>query len=138
MRFDRAFAAAPVCAPSRSAIMTGCYPMAIGTMHMRSKAVPPPEVRLFTEWPVTAPPRPGDHTSATEGARVVWTTDPPAATEAADQGWLARAVGSPMPDGRHWRLLCPAHPPPADVPVWLKTDRLGYRDSPEILKEWTA
>jgi arylsulfatase A-like enzyme len=90
------------------------------------------------EWPVTAPPRPGDHTSATEGARVVWTTDPPAATEAADQGWLARAVGSPMPDGRHWRLLCPAHPPPADVPVWLKACRLGYRDSPEILKEWTA
>jgi len=50
MRFDRAFAAAPICAPSRSAIMTGCYPTAIGTMHMRTKAVPPPQVRLFTEY----------------------------------------------------------------------------------------
>src|SRR5262249_52760426 len=49
-RFDNAFAAAPICAPSRSAIMTGCFPTAIGTMHMRTKAVPPPEVRLFTEY----------------------------------------------------------------------------------------
>jgi N-sulfoglucosamine sulfohydrolase len=50
VRFDTAFAAAPVCAPSRSAIITGCYPTAIGTMHMRTKAVPPPEVALFTEY----------------------------------------------------------------------------------------
>ncbi|MDQ0242146.1 sulfatase family protein [Arthrobacter bambusae] len=50
MRFDNAFAAAPICAPSRSAIMTGCFPTSIGTMHMRTKAVPPPEVRLFTEY----------------------------------------------------------------------------------------
>jgi len=49
IRYDQAFAAGPVCAPSRSAIMTGCYPTAIGTMHMRSKAVPPPEVRLLSE-----------------------------------------------------------------------------------------
>jgi len=49
-RFDSAFAAAPICAPSRSAIMTGCFPTAIGTMHMRTKAVPPPEVKLFTEY----------------------------------------------------------------------------------------
>jgi uncharacterized sulfatase len=50
MRFDQAFAAAPVCAPARSAIMTGCYPSAIGTMHMRTKAVPPPEIRLVSEY----------------------------------------------------------------------------------------
>lgn len=72
VRFDQAFAAAPVCAPSRSAIMTGCYPTAIGTMHMRTKAVPPAEVRLvsqyfreagyytsnnwFTDFQVTTPP----------------------------------------------------------------------------------
>ena len=49
VRFDNAFAAAPICAPARSAIVTGCFPTAIGTMHMRSKAVPPPEVRLLPQ-----------------------------------------------------------------------------------------
>lgn len=48
--YENAFASAPVCAPSRSAIYTGCFPTAIGTMHMRTKAVPPPEVKLFTEY----------------------------------------------------------------------------------------
>ncbi|WP_110590044.1 sulfatase [Microbacterium suaedae] len=50
VRFDQAFAAAPVCAPARSAIMTGCYPVSVGTMHMRTKAVPPPEIRLVSEY----------------------------------------------------------------------------------------
>jgi uncharacterized sulfatase len=48
--YDNAFASAPVCGPSRSAIYTGCHPISIGTMHMRTKAVPPPEVKLFTEY----------------------------------------------------------------------------------------
>lgn len=50
VRFDNAYAVAPICAPSRSSIMTGCFPTAIGTMHMRTKAVPPPEVRLLSEY----------------------------------------------------------------------------------------
>lgn len=50
VRFDQAFATSPVCAPSRSAVMTGCFPTSIGTHHMRSKAVPPPEVRLLSEY----------------------------------------------------------------------------------------
>lgn len=49
-RFDMAFAVAPVCAPCRSSIITGMYPTAIGTMHMRSRGVPPPEVRCFPEY----------------------------------------------------------------------------------------
>ncbi len=48
--FEQAFAAAPVCGPSRSAIITGCFPPAIGTMHMRTRATPPPEVRLLPEY----------------------------------------------------------------------------------------
>ncbi len=48
-RFDRAYASAPVCAPSRSAVMTGCHPTSIGTMHMRSNAVLPDEVQLLPE-----------------------------------------------------------------------------------------
>ena len=50
VRYDNAIATTPVCGPSRSAIITGMYPTAIGTMHMRTKAVPPPEVRPITEY----------------------------------------------------------------------------------------
>ena len=80
-RYDNAFASAPVCAPARSAIMTGCFPTAIGTMHMRTKAVPPPEVRLlpelfreagyyctnnfFTDFQVATPPTTFDDCSTT-------------------------------------------------------------------------
>ncbi|MBX6311976.1 MAG: sulfatase-like hydrolase/transferase [Isosphaeraceae bacterium] len=49
-RFTRAFTVYPVCAPSRSCIITGMYPMTIGSMHMRSKAVPPPYVKCFPEY----------------------------------------------------------------------------------------
>ncbi len=47
IRFDQAIATAPVCAPSRSSVLTGCFPPSIGTMHMRTRAVPPPEVQLL-------------------------------------------------------------------------------------------
>ncbi len=53
-RFTRAYASFPVCAPSRSAIITGVQPGTLGAMHMRTstkkyEAVPPPEVKCFTE-----------------------------------------------------------------------------------------
>lgn len=61
MRFVNAFTTAGVCAPSRSAIITGMYQNSIGTQHMRTThkadglptpylAVPPPEVKAFTEY----------------------------------------------------------------------------------------
>lgn len=49
-RYTRAFSIAGVCAPSRSAIITGMYPTTISTHHMRCKAVPPPHVRCFPEY----------------------------------------------------------------------------------------
>lgn len=54
-RFSRAFVAFPVCAPSRSAIITGVHPGTLGSMHMRTgsknyEAVPPPDVKCFTEY----------------------------------------------------------------------------------------
>jgi arylsulfatase A-like enzyme len=94
------------------------------------------------EWPVTAEPHvdpdagAASATCPTEGAQVVWTTDPPqpagVEAEAAGAAGLADAIGSPAPDRRHWHLLCPATPPPPDARVWVKACRLGHRDSPEV------
>ncbi len=43
-RFTRAFTHAPVCAPSRSGLITGQYPTTMGSHHMRSKLVKTPPV----------------------------------------------------------------------------------------------
>lgn len=63
VRFTRAFTHAPVCAPSRSGIITGIYPTTLGTHHMRSRLVKAPP--LLTDylkkagyticWPTAAP-----------------------------------------------------------------------------------
>ena len=63
IRFTRMFSTYGVCGPSRSAIITGMYPTAIGAMDMRTgtarqtvsylpdyEAVPPPKVKCFTEY----------------------------------------------------------------------------------------
>jgi uncharacterized sulfatase len=58
-RFTRCFTHAPVCAPSRSGLITGVYPTTLGTHHMRSKlAKTPPMVvdylrqaGYFVAWP---------------------------------------------------------------------------------------
>jgi N-sulfoglucosamine sulfohydrolase len=46
-RFTHAFTHAPVCAPSRSGLITGRYPTSIGSHHMRSTLLKPPP--LFTD-----------------------------------------------------------------------------------------
>lgn len=50
VRFTRCFTHAGVCAPSRSGLITGCYPPSIGTHHMRCQGVPPDDVRCFPEY----------------------------------------------------------------------------------------
>jgi N-sulfoglucosamine sulfohydrolase len=47
LRFDDAFSAAPVCAPSRSAIITGVMPTTLGSLPMRCQATSPPHVVGF-------------------------------------------------------------------------------------------
>ena len=42
VRFTKAFTHCPVCAPSRSGLITGRYPISIGTQHMRSRLIEPP------------------------------------------------------------------------------------------------
>jgi uncharacterized sulfatase len=58
-RFTRAFTHAPVCAPSRSGLITGQYPTTLGSHHMRSKLITPPamftdylrKAGYFVDWP---------------------------------------------------------------------------------------
>ncbi|UXX81043.1 sulfatase [Reichenbachiella carrageenanivorans] len=60
--YENAFTVSGVCAPSRSSMITGCYPSSIGTQHMRQSksvipmpgvpnynAVPPAEIKAFPE-----------------------------------------------------------------------------------------
>src|SRR3954462_2144194 len=47
-RFPRCSPPAPVCAPSRSGLITGVYPTTLGTHHMRSKLVKTPP--LFVDY----------------------------------------------------------------------------------------
>ncbi len=68
-RYTNAFTHAPVCAPSRSGLVTGRYPWRYGAHHMRSTVIDPP--RLFT------------HELRDAGVHVAWPTktdfnfDPP-------------------------------------------------------------
>lgn len=47
MRYRLAWSTAPVCAPSRTAIISGLYPSSTGGIHMRSRVSLPPEVHLY-------------------------------------------------------------------------------------------
>lgn len=48
--FTRAFSHAGVCAVARSGIISGVYPVSIGSQHMRSRVAPPPEIKCFPEY----------------------------------------------------------------------------------------
>jgi N-sulfoglucosamine sulfohydrolase len=54
VRFTQMYSASGVCAPNRSALITGVYPQSMGTQHMRTSnrkylAVPPPDIKAFPE-----------------------------------------------------------------------------------------
>ncbi|MFP4342508.1 MAG: sulfatase-like hydrolase/transferase [Cyclobacteriaceae bacterium] len=48
--YENAFAAAPVCAPSRSTLITGVWPTTMGTQHMRSTYPIPEMIRFFPRY----------------------------------------------------------------------------------------
>lgn len=48
--YENAFASAPVCAPSRSTLITGVYPVSMGTQHMRSTYPIPELIRFYPRY----------------------------------------------------------------------------------------
>jgi arylsulfatase A-like enzyme len=48
--YSNAFATAGVCAPARSTIITGMYPPALGSQHMRSRASLPEGIRFYSHY----------------------------------------------------------------------------------------
>lgn len=49
VRYTHAFSVAGVCAPSRSALITGMYPSTLGSHYMRCRATLPAEVKTYSE-----------------------------------------------------------------------------------------
>jgi len=90
-RYDEAYATAPVCAPSRSALVTGRHQVHLGTHHMRSTLLDPP--RLFT------------HELRDAGYHVSWPTKLDFNFEPSEgwcddtDPWLDRLRSGEMPDG---------------------------------------
>jgi len=50
VRYTQAFAYTGVCAPSRSCLITGVYPLRLGSHHMRSTTQLPPDLKCFPEY----------------------------------------------------------------------------------------
>jgi N-sulfoglucosamine sulfohydrolase len=48
--YTKAFATAPVCAPSRSCLVTGVYATSTGTQHLRSEVILPERIKCFPEY----------------------------------------------------------------------------------------
>jgi N-sulfoglucosamine sulfohydrolase len=48
--YTKAFATAPVCAPSRSCLITGVYATSLGTQHLRSNIKLPERIKCFPEY----------------------------------------------------------------------------------------
>jgi len=48
--YTKAFATAPVCAPSRSCLVTGVYATSLGTQHLRSNIKLPERIKCFPEY----------------------------------------------------------------------------------------
>jgi len=50
LRFDKAYATAPICAPSRSCLMSGLYATSLGTQHLRCEIPFPDQLKTLPEY----------------------------------------------------------------------------------------
>ena len=90
IRYDRAFAMAGVCAPSRSCLITGMSPASVGSHHMRCEARLPEQIKCFSEYLRRA----GFYCS--NNSKTDYNFAPPRAAwdECSDQAhWRKRALG---------------------------------------------
>lgn len=92
--FTRCFANAGVCSVARSCIITGMYPVSIGSQHMRSDVVPPPEVKCFPEYLRAA----GYYTTNRSKTDYNFPAPPSAWDENGEdhEDWAGRAKGQPF------------------------------------------
>ncbi len=100
VRFQNVFATAPVCAPSRSTMITGMYASSLGSLHMRSHAVPPPFVRPFTELLRRA----GYYTTNDDKTDYNFSPQPGSVTDAPLGAWDESRSGA------RWRSRLPGQP----------------------------
>jgi len=152
-RFTRAFSVSGVCAPSRSALITGMYPTTIGSHHMRSSALPPPYVKCFTEYLRAA----GYYCSNDSKTDYNFSGDPRGvpvgAWDAIRPGarWRGREPGQPFfsvitlpvthesrvraPDAEFERLTAGLAPGDRHNPAQAKLPPY-YPDDPEVRRDW--
>jgi N-sulfoglucosamine sulfohydrolase len=94
-RFTRAFTHAPVCAPSRSGLVTGMYPTTIGSHHMRSKLINPPETFLSllrqTGYYVAWPGKTDFNFDPTDPKAQTFNADPPPGSFDSRANWFGPA-----------------------------------------------
>ncbi len=94
VRFNRCFTHAGVCAISRSGLITGMYPVAIGSQHMRSQIVLPSHVKAFPEY------LRGAGYWTTNRSKTDYNFPPPKAAwdenSANSRDWRGRAAGQPF------------------------------------------
>jgi N-sulfoglucosamine sulfohydrolase len=93
VRYTKAFAYTGVCAPSRSCLITGMYPLRLGSHHMRSTARLPAEVKPFPAYLRAA----GYYASNNVKEDYNFAT-PPGSWDGStkDAHWRKRAAGQPF------------------------------------------
>lgn len=93
VRYTQAFAYTGVCAPSRSCLITGVYPLRLGSQHMRSTTRLPDTVKCFPEYLRAA----GYYCSNNEKTDYNFAVPKGAWDESSSQAhWRKRASGQPF------------------------------------------
>jgi uncharacterized sulfatase len=93
VRYDRAYASAPVCSPARSCLITGVAANTLGSMHLRGMVPKPDAVRCFPEWLREA----GYYTSNNVKEDYNFDTPPDTWNQSSNKAhWRGRAKGQPF------------------------------------------